>query len=85
MPTKNRMGGHQDYRTGYGSILQRGNPQSEVETKEEAGEEKPSQFLSLPCSPWFFIASERGQHQGGEHEPIGGDDQSWRIAELDEY
>ena len=48
-------------------------------------ERKNHQFLSLPCSPWFFIASERGQHQGGEHEPIGGDDQSWRIAELDKY
>jgi hypothetical protein len=53
-----------------------------MEAQEEPGEKKPSQCASLPSSPGFLVKSERGQYQGGEHEPVRGDDQHWRIAEL---
>jgi hypothetical protein len=55
-----------------------------VEAQEEPGEKRPSQFVSLPSTPCFFITSIRHQHQGGEHHPVGGDDQRRCIAELDE-
>src|SRR4030042_2703874 len=54
-----------------------------MEAEQEAKENQPSDVIPSPSFPDLSITSKGNQHQRGKHHPVSGDDQGWRITELD--